>query len=156
MRVTHVHKDTGEILTIFTVGGDFYDVPENTLIQDTYLVKYVPTEHQNNADFGKLFWWNHVTESWAERTARPAGGCYDWNTNSLSWDFNIQHLQRFVRNQRTGLIQQSDWTQTVDAPLTAEKKAEWATYRQALRDLPANIPDTARSLSDIVWPTEPT
>jgi hypothetical protein len=31
----------------------------------------------------------------------------------------------------------SDWTQLLDAPLTDEKKAEWAKYRQELRDLPS-------------------
>lgn len=29
----------------------------------------------------------------------------------------------------------SDWTQLPNAPLTPEKKAEWATYRQAWRDI---------------------
>ena len=39
------------------------------------------------------------------------------------------------RNYRNTILQNSDWTQLADAPLTAEKKAEWATYRQALRDI---------------------
>lgn len=155
MKVTYVHKDTGEIQSIVSIGGDLYNIPENTLIQDTYLVKYIPTEHQNDKTFGSRFWWNHASEAWEQRGYRP-GACYDWNTNSLQWDFNIEFLQRELRNARNRKIPASDWTQTVDAPLTTEKKAEWATYRQALRDLPANIPDTARSMSDIVWPTEPT
>ena len=40
------------------------------------------------------------------------------------------------RNTRTTLLAESDWTQMADTALTTEKKAEWATYRQALRDLP--------------------
>ena len=38
-----------------------------------------------------------------------------------------------VRNQRDADLKASDWTQVADAPVD---KAAWATYRQALRDLP--------------------
>lgn len=38
------------------------------------------------------------------------------------------------RNERDALLSRSDWTQTGDNP-TGDKEA-WATYRQALRDLP--------------------
>ena len=40
---------------------------------------------------------------------------------------------RMTRNQ---LLIESDWTQFNDSPLTGEVKTSWATYRQALRDLP--------------------
>ena len=39
---------------------------------------------------------------------------------------------RFVRNR---LLAESDWTQLSDVSLTDEKKAEWTTYRQQLRDI---------------------
>jgi len=35
-------------------------------------------------------------------------------------------------------LRECDWTQFADSPLTVEQKQAWATYRQALRDLPAN------------------
>ena len=54
---------------------------------------------------------------------------------------------RAVRNQ---LLYACDWTQLPDAPLTAEKKAEWTTYRQALRDI-----TTQEDPFNISWPTEP-
>ena len=41
-----------------------------------------------------------------------------------------------ARSTRTTLLAESDWTQVADTALTTEKKAEWATYRQSLRDLP--------------------
>jgi hypothetical protein len=41
-----------------------------------------------------------------------------------------------------------------DSPLSDEKKAEWATYRQQLRDLPVGYTDD-NEWSDIVWPTKP-
>lgn len=43
-----------------------------------------------------------------------------------------------MRAQRDAFLAASDWTQTLDAPLTDEQRAAWATYRQALRDAPAN------------------
>ena len=62
---------------------------------------------------------------------------------------------------RTNLLTESDWTQVADNKLTDEKKAEWAVYRQALRDMPANKTTTYEELgkdkyfahSD--WPTPP-
>jgi hypothetical protein len=53
-----------------------------------------------------------------------------------------------VRNQRTEMLEDCDWTQLADS--TADKTA-WATYRQALRDVPsqAGFPWT------ITWPTQP-
>jgi len=53
-----------------------------------------------------------------------------------------------VRNQRTEKLNDCDWTQIADS--TADK-AVWATYRQALRDVPlqAGFPWT------ITWPTQP-
>ena len=57
-----------------------------------------------------------------------------------------------VRGQRNGLLANSDWTQLGDAPLTDEKKAEWVTYRQALRDYPAES-DKVSTLP--AWPTPP-
>ena len=53
-----------------------------------------------------------------------------------------------VRNQRTQLLKDCDWTQIADS--TADK-AVWATYRQALRDITAQsgFPWT------IIWPESP-
>ena len=45
----------------------------------------------------------------------------------------------------------SDYTQLNDAGLTDSKKAEWVTYRQTLRDLPANTSDPENP----TWPTQP-
>ncbi len=56
-----------------------------------------------------------------------------------------------IRSQRDGLLTQTDGTQAVDNP--SPKKAEWATYRQALRDLPATITGDPRTFSN--WPRNP-
>jgi hypothetical protein len=54
-----------------------------------------------------------------------------------------------IRGQRDRLLAACDWTQVADC--TADKTA-WATYRQALRDLPATVID-ARTFAD--WPRDP-
>ncbi len=43
-----------------------------------------------------------------------------------------------MRQWRNILLSQSDWTQMADSPLSTQKKTEWATYRQQLRDFPAS------------------
>lgn len=55
-----------------------------------------------------------------------------------------------VRTKRNLLLQESDWTQLPDCPISSEKKEEWQTYRQQLRDV-TNQPDP----KNIIWPTKP-
>lgn len=59
-----------------------------------------------------------------------------------------------LRRSRNFLLTESDWTQVLDTPLSDSKKAEWATYRQTLRDLPANN-TSATSIDDVTFPTPP-
>ena len=54
------------------------------------------------------------------------------------------------REYRDMLLKESDWTQFGDSPLSDSKKTEWATYRQSLRDLPAQS-----GFPDIDMPTKP-
>ena len=53
-----------------------------------------------------------------------------------------------VRRLRNSRLTACDWTQLPDSPLTTEKKAEWAVYRQALRDI-----TTQENPREIVWAT---
>lgn len=52
-----------------------------------------------------------------------------------------------VRAKRKELLIESDWTQLPNNPLTAEKQAEWAEYRQKLRDITNSKP--------YIFPNEP-
>ena len=56
-----------------------------------------------------------------------------------------------VRAQRNSSLRGSDWTQIADATLGDHTIEEWATYRQALRD----VPQTYSRVSEVVWPTPP-
>jgi hypothetical protein len=55
-----------------------------------------------------------------------------------------------IRGQRNQLLATCDWTQIADS--TADKIA-WATYRTALRNLPATITGDPRTFND--WPRDP-
>jgi len=57
-----------------------------------------------------------------------------------------------LRTVRATKLTESDWTQLADVPLGSSEKANWATYRQALRD----ITESYQSLDTVVWPAEPT
>jgi hypothetical protein len=63
-------------------------------------------------------------------------------------------IQATIRAERDLLLKECDWTQTIDSPLTDSKKAEWQTYRQVLRDLPANYQDSD-SIDEITFPNLP-
>lgn len=62
-----------------------------------------------------------------------------------------QEKSERIRSQRTRLLQLSDWTQVADVPLLPEQKQQWATYRQALRDITSQ-PDFPYQ---VAWPTQP-
>jgi hypothetical protein len=55
-----------------------------------------------------------------------------------------------LRSQRDRMLSECDWTQIPDC--TIPKKAEWATYRQALRDLPSSVTDARLQIE---WPHDP-
>jgi len=51
-----------------------------------------------------------------------------------------------VRKERDALLAATDWRASSDVALSTA----WRTYRQALRDVPSQLPGA------ITWPTEPT
>ena len=53
-----------------------------------------------------------------------------------------------MRDERNGKLRASDWTQLPDVQVDA---SAWQTYRQALRDVPAQQGFPA----NITWPVEP-
>jgi hypothetical protein len=58
---------------------------------------------------------------------------------------------RYVRDERDERLIRSDWTQLPSSKLSNEKKIEWETYRQALRDMPDTVTGP-----EVTWPEEPT
>lgn len=75
-----------------------------------------------------------------------------WNNKTLMWDINDKNIQEpqviekteeelfyELRRKRNFLLSASDWTQTLDSPLSDEERKNWQLYRQELRDLPKTI-----------------
>ena len=61
---------------------------------------------------------------------------------------------RVLREERNQKLAETDWRASSDLTL-----GEWATYRQALRDLPSSANPTLDSdgnLQGVTWPDEPT
>ena len=72
---------------------------------------------------------------WAKtNTAEKADG--------LSWDD--------IRSKRDSILSSTDWTMTTGSTVD---QAQWAAYRQNLRDLPQTYKD--KTPDDVVWPTQP-
>ena len=72
---------------------------------------------------------------WAKtNTAEAADG--------LTWDD--------IRGERDTILQTTDWTMTTGATVD---QAQWAAYRQVIRDIPQTYKD--KTPDDVVWPTQP-
>ena len=55
-----------------------------------------------------------------------------------------------IRNERNRILQTTDWTMTTGATVD---QAQWAAYRQVVRDIPQTYKD--KTPDDVVWPTQP-
>ena len=67
---------------------------------------------------------------------------------------NVPPVIAWVRQRRDIMLSACDWTQAADSPLSDSKKAEWQTYRQALRDITSTYPNPSTN-DDVIWPTAP-
>lgn len=63
----------------------------------------------------------------------------------------LNEIAQEARSKRDGLLSACDWTQMADCPLSSEQKLAWATYRQALRD----VPEQTSFPTEILWPEVP-
>lgn len=63
----------------------------------------------------------------------------------------VEEVQAKIRRERSIRLSQSDWTQVPDAPVDQET---WRTYRQALRDLPAQYQNET-DFANVVFPNPP-
>ena len=84
----------------------------------------------NNSDYIEIQEW--VSEGNAITAANTA----------LTW--------QDIRDTRDQILQTTDWTMTTGATVD---QAQWATYRQTIRDIPQTYKD--KTPDDVVWPTQP-
>ena len=64
------------------------------------------------------------------------------DTETLTWDS--------IRATRDQILKDTDWTMTTGATVD---QAQWAAYRQTIRDIPQTYKD--KTPDDVVWPTQP-
>jgi len=62
--------------------------------------------------------------------------------DTLTWDD--------IRSTRDQILKDTDWTMTTGATVD---QAQWAAYRQVIRDIPQTYKD--KTPDDVVWPTQP-
>lgn len=74
---------------------------------------------------------------------------FDFTTKQWVQQENLAIADVLPKRQR--LLYSSDWTQIPNNPLTSEKQAAWATYRQELRD----IPSQSGYPFNVIFPTPP-
>jgi len=55
-----------------------------------------------------------------------------------------------IRATRDQILKDTDWTMTTGATVD---QAQWAAYRQVIRDIPQTYKD--KTPDDVVWPTQP-
>lgn len=140
--------DEGELRGIISPGDNN---------QYTHLKKYsgqtcvIIPESFDNPDIMITGWYDLTAKAWKTRSA-PSATYQKWKSGA--WTLDTVTLFQEIREDRDSLLTASDWRVMPDSPLSDSKKTEWVTYRQALRDVPANN-SSVKDTSSVSWPTPP-
>ena len=92
---------------------------------------------------------------WLDSTTKPTKAQLDSYLSSVESEEMVVFRQ--MRNQK---LLESDWTRIDDCGISTSKKAEWATYRQELRDITKTVTPVfiTRGIIDeskFSWPPKP-
>ena len=118
---------------------------------------YTKAKALANLKPNKQFTWSGEEYSgltWLESETKPTESEIDAEVTRLT---NAEGM-RLLRLERNTRLTACDWTQSRD--LTLSNDADWKTYRQALRDLPASASPKLDAngnldMSSVTFPTEP-
>ena len=107
-------------------------------------------EPTSEAEFNSMF--RKVTGADANGSAIESDNPSDWGVTWTQVSAKKDELvaaepMRLLRAERDTKLAETDWWAMSDRTMTDAQ----TTYRQALRDVPANY----TSLDDVVWPTKP-
>jgi len=127
MQVTFYKTDTGEITRLAALHSDVVDA--NCLSGESWIEGF-----------------------YDQSTQKIENGEVVSITDDVISQREIDQAWADLRQTRNFLLFETDWTQTVDAPLTDAQKQSWQEYRTALRSLPSNTTDPKNPN----WPTKPT
>ena len=108
--------------------------------------------------------------TWHHRVSEENPALYDWNGMIPLYKYEggfvkrrteeeieadrevlMQPTEAEVRARRDKLLAETDWTQVLDAPISAESRDAFRVYRQALRD----ITEQEGFPAAVVWPELP-
>jgi len=115
---------------------------------------------------GKIYSCRKISDAMLDKNVHPGMGYINGfvvdinkkqvNVSTLEIEDKVIEYDwlEYMRTKRTQLLKACDWTQGADSPLSEAKKTEWATYRQALRDMPISNPNPT-SADNITWPASP-
>ena len=116
-------------------------------------------EPTNEEEFNQMF--RKVTGADANGSAIESADPSDWGVTYAQVAGEKTLLQsrepmRLLRVERDRLLAETDWMGNSDVTMSSN----WATYRQALRDLPANSTpklnsDGTLDMSSVTFPTKP-
>ena len=116
-------------------------------------------EPTNEEEFNQMF--RKVTGADANGSAIESADPSDWGVTYAQVAGEKTLLQsrepmRLLRVERDRLLAETDWMGNSDVTMSSD----WATYRQALRDLPASSTPTLNSdgtldMSSVTFPTKP-
>mgnify|MGYP003319273008 FL=1 len=92
---------------------------------------------------------------WVDSSTKPTKAKLDSYLSSVETEEMVVFRQ--MRNKK---LLESDWTRIDDCGISTSKKAEWATYRQELRDITKTVTPVfiTRGIIDeskFSWPTKP-
>ena len=161
MKLTIIPSDKTIILDYEAVVCNNVDL--SWIPSDIHAVQWDSVANEGNIQYNvKTKWPEEISEIgiWQQAVTDHAN---EKTLAATALEAARNHLQE-VKEYRNALLIWSDWTQGNDSPLSDSKKAEYVTYRQALRDLPVKIANeaglTAKKLADdhshSAWPTPPT
>tara|TARA_Y100000389_G_scaffold34180_1_gene29061 strand:+ start:3593 stop:4060 length:468 start_codon:yes stop_codon:yes gene_type:complete len=122
---------------------------EGTIYHE-HTARFLPDDADIDDYLDNKYWKDNA---WHTKPDRPSEAHFWDNQQWVSVD-QSKFMWDKVKATRNNLLDQTDLTQIADYPITSEKKAEFAAYRQALRDIP-QAQSTVTEIENIVWPTYP-
>lgn len=140
-----IDKTNGEVVS--TMHMNSTDISDGADYMEGFFVKDITGEY-NPDSFTRTKYWSN---GWQDLPAKPEGS---YKLSGGTWVFDQDEFLAVLRADRNSKLSACDWTQFADSPLSDSQKAAWATYRQALRDLPENTGQIT-SVYDVSWPAEP-
>ena len=109
-------------------------------------------EPTNENEFGQMF--RKITGVDANGSATESSNPSDWGTtwsavSAKQAELTAAEPMKLLREERDRRLAETDWMASSDLTMSSA----WTTYRQALRDVPAQ--DGVTGLDDVTWPTKP-